>query len=133
RDPAGGGGRRALCAGAAGVLAGRRLPWPDRGPGPAAGAVADGWRGRLHPGARLLAAPPRRALNPAARAIHRYERVESTQLIARQLADGGAADGTVVVAAEQTGGRGRRGNAFYSPPGGLYVSIVLRPELPAAR
>lgn len=53
----------------------------------------------------------------------------STQALARQLADEGAAEGTVVVAAEQTAGRGRLGNAFFSPPGGLYCSIVLRPRL----
>jgi len=59
--------------------------------------------------------------------------VDSTQTIARRLAAEGAAHGTVVVAAEQTQGRGRRGNSFYSPPGGLYVSIVLRPDLPPSR
>ncbi len=35
------------------------------------------------------------------------------------------------MAEEQTGGRGRAGNAFFSPRGGLYVSIVLRPPLAA--
>jgi BirA family biotin operon repressor/biotin-[acetyl-CoA-carboxylase] ligase len=35
------------------------------------------------------------------------------------------------VAEEQTGGRGRAGSAFFSPRGGLYVSIVLRPRLAA--
>lgn len=37
-------------------------------------------------------------------------------------------EGLVVVAAEQTGGRGRRGHTWFSPPGsGLYVSVVLAP------
>lgn len=55
--------------------------------------------------------------------------MESTQTIARQLAHDGAAEGTVVVAREQTGGRGRLGNSFFSPPGGLYLSLLLRPTL----
>jgi BirA family biotin operon repressor/biotin-[acetyl-CoA-carboxylase] ligase len=55
--------------------------------------------------------------------------VESTQPIARQLAEEGASEGTTVVAAEQTGGRGRLGNSFFSPPGGLYASVVLRPRI----
>jgi BirA family transcriptional regulator, biotin operon repressor / biotin---[acetyl-CoA-carboxylase] ligase len=38
-----------------------------------------------------------------------------------------------VLAEEQTGGRGRLGNSFFSPPGGLYASIVLRPTVEPAR
>ena len=34
------------------------------------------------------------------------------------------------MAAQQTAGRGRLGNSFFSPPGGLYASLVLRPSLP---
>lgn len=42
--------------------------------------------------------------------------------------------GTVAVADEQTGGRGRRGRTFQSPPGvGIYLSALVRPELPPAR
>src|SRR5262245_61352806 len=45
----------------------------------------------------------------------------------------GATDGPVVVADEQTAGRGRRGHAWRSPPGaGLYMSMVLRPGHDAA-
>lgn len=45
----------------------------------------------------------------------------------------GAAEGTVVVADEQTAGRGRRGHEWQSPPGaGLYLSIVFRPRHDAA-
>ncbi len=58
----------------------------------------------------------------------RYLSLPSTQSAARKLADGGAAEGTVVVAAEQTAGRGRAGRSFHSPSGGLYFSIVLRPS-----
>ena len=42
-----------------------------------------------------------------------------------------AADGLAVAAGEQTGGRGRRGRSFVSPPGkGLYLSVLLRPDCP---
>jgi BirA family biotin operon repressor/biotin-[acetyl-CoA-carboxylase] ligase len=55
---------------------------------------------------------------------------ESTNGLAAQLARQGAPHGTVVVAEHQTGGRGRRGRSFVSPPGtGIYMSVVLRPTL----
>ena len=55
--------------------------------------------------------------------------VDSTNTCAKKLAADGARDGTVVIAEQQTAGRGRRGNSFYSPPkSGLYMSVVLRPE-----
>ena len=51
-------------------------------------------------------------------------------LAARELANAGAPEGTVVLAATQTAGRGRKGRSFYSPAGtGVYVSILLRPDL----
>ena len=40
----------------------------------------------------------------------------------------GAPAGTAVLAAEQTGGRGSRGNLWISPVGGLWLSVLLRPE-----
>lgn len=47
--------------------------------------------------------------------------------VARQEAENGAPHGLIVVADEQTGGQGRRGRRWVSPPGNLYVTIVLRP------
>jgi BirA family biotin operon repressor/biotin-[acetyl-CoA-carboxylase] ligase len=59
--------------------------------------------------------------------------VGSTNDEAARLADNGAPEGTVVWAREQTGGRGRRGRRWVSPPGNLYTSTILRPNCPAAR
>jgi BirA family biotin operon repressor/biotin-[acetyl-CoA-carboxylase] ligase len=57
--------------------------------------------------------------------------VDSTNNYAKKLADQGAPHGTAVLSDHQTGGRGRRGNSFLSPAGkGLYLSVLLRPELP---
>jgi BirA family biotin operon repressor/biotin-[acetyl-CoA-carboxylase] ligase len=53
----------------------------------------------------------------------------STQDLARELAQAGAADGTVVLAGRQTAGRGRLGRSFISPRGGLYFTVILRPAL----
>ena len=58
----------------------------------------------------------------------------STNDDARALAAAGCAAGTMVLADTQTAGRGRRGRAWESPPGeNLYLSLVLRPELPPQR
>ena len=66
--------------------------------------------------------------------IHRYETVTSTNDVARELATGGAVEGTVVVSAEQTKGRGSRGRVWLSPPGvNLLVSVILRPRIPRNR
>src|SRR5262245_7156801 len=60
--------------------------------------------------------------------IHRFEELPSTNDEARRLAEEGAAHGTVVVADVQTAGRGRLGRPWTSPPGGLWFSIIMRPE-----
>ena len=54
----------------------------------------------------------------------------STNSDLKLLAQQGAPAGTVLVAGQQTGGRGRRGRSFFSPPGtGVYISLLLRPQL----
>lgn len=59
------------------------------------------------------------------------ERVDSTNTRLKGLAGQGAPEGSVLLAEEQTGGRGTRGRTFYSPRGrGLYLSLLLRPDLP---
>lgn len=65
----------------------------------------------------------------AKQAIVRYPEAASTNSLALELGHQGAAHGTVVVAGRQTGGRGRVGRCFVSPPGGLYMSVILRPDL----
>ena len=60
-----------------------------------------------------------------------FEELDSTNAKARQLAEEGAADGTVVIADRQSAGRGRLGRRWESPPSvNLYCSILLRPQIP---
>lgn len=56
----------------------------------------------------------------------------STNADAAALARAGASHGTAVLASRQTEGRGRLGRAWESPPGGVYVSGLLRPSVPPA-
>ncbi|MBB3109317.1 BirA family biotin operon repressor/biotin-[acetyl-CoA-carboxylase] ligase [Paenibacillus phyllosphaerae] len=63
--------------------------------------------------------------------IKLFESVDSTQNIAHRLAEEGAPSGTLVIAEQQTSGRGRMGRQWVSPSGkGIYMSMVLRPDLP---
>ena len=62
------------------------------------------------------------------RLLH-YDRIGSTNDEAKALARDGAANGTTVWADEQTSGRGRRGRRWVSPPGNLYLSLLLRPSV----
>ena len=59
--------------------------------------------------------------------------VTSTNRLLKELAKEGAPEGTVLMASSQTEGRGRLGRTFYSPDGtGLYMSVLLRPTVPAS-
>lgn len=64
--------------------------------------------------------------------IHRHATLPSTQDLLHRMAEDGAPDGTVVVAAEQEGGRGQRGRTWHSPLGGLWMSVLVRPKGAAA-
>ena len=58
------------------------------------------------------------------------ETVDSTNTYARRLAEEGAADGTLVLAEEQTGGKGRRGRNWSSPRGEqIAMTLLLRPKI----
>jgi BirA family biotin operon repressor/biotin-[acetyl-CoA-carboxylase] ligase len=65
------------------------------------------------------------------RNLRLYDVVDSTQTIAKQLAAEGAPEGTVVIAEQQTAGRGRMGRAWHSPKGkGIWMSLLLKPRIP---
>ena len=59
--------------------------------------------------------------------------VTSTNTLLKEAAAKGAPEGTVIIAAEQTEGRGRFNRKFVSPVSGLYMSILLRPSIPAEK
>ena len=70
----------------------------------------------------------RRYLTSSGVSVTVFDEVDSTNRIALELADGGAPEGTAIVAASQTAGRGRLGRSFYSPTGsGIYISVILTP------
>ncbi|MBI5546227.1 MAG: biotin--[acetyl-CoA-carboxylase] ligase [Deltaproteobacteria bacterium] len=68
------------------------------------------------------------------RALRYFDETTSTSEIAWRAAEEGAPHGLVVIADQQTRGRGRHGRTWLSPPGvNLYLSLVLRPDVPPAR
>ncbi|MDD6666842.1 MAG: biotin--[acetyl-CoA-carboxylase] ligase [Lachnospiraceae bacterium] len=66
--------------------------------------------------------------SPSSFHIKVYPEIDSTNQEGKRLAIAGAESGTVILADQQTAGRGRRSNAFASPAGGLYFSLLLRPD-----
>ena len=69
---------------------------------------------------------------PAIRRVIHLDTIDSTNNLARQLASEGAAAIVLVSADEQTQGRGRRGRAWFTPPGtALAMSLLTRPAIPA--
>ena len=59
--------------------------------------------------------------------------IDSTNTYLKSTAEKGEKDGSVVIAETQTAGRGRLGRHFYSDKGGLYMSILIRPDMPTER
>ena len=72
-------------------------------------------------------------LDPIGWTVHRLGAVDSTMTPARASARNGGSDRTVFLAREQIGGHGRHGRPWYSPPGNLYFTAVLCPDLPPRR
>lgn len=70
---------------------------------------------------------------PGVTQVLRLEKTNSTQNVAKSLAAEGAPAGTLVWAREQTQGRGRLDRSWSSPAGGLYFSLILRPDWPPDR
>ena len=96
-----------------------------------------------HLGYQLVAIPDR--LLPAlilnslktkliGRKIFHYPKTTSSNDEAEKLARMGEHEGAVIIAEEQTSGKGRVGRVWHSPKGkGIYLSVILRPQLPPAR
>ncbi len=64
------------------------------------------------------------------RFIHHFESVTSTQQHAHDKAKEGALEGTIIVAEQQTAGKGRLGRSWHSPKGsGIWCSMVIRPAI----
>jgi len=73
---------------------------------------------------------------PSAYTLIKLDCVDSTNAEAKRqaiLGEVAAPDGTLVWAKEQTEGRGRRMRTWFSPPGNLYCSLVLRPDITLKR
>lgn len=63
--------------------------------------------------------------------IHIFSETDSTNIQAFKIASAGAAEGSIVIAESQTGGKGRLGRKWESPSGkNLYLSIIVRPKIP---
>lgn len=61
--------------------------------------------------------------------LHFYEEIESTNDTAKQFVENDAKEGTVIIASQQTAGRTRKHADWVSPEGGIYMTIILRPEV----
>ena len=67
--------------------------------------------------------------NPWREKAQYFDNITSTNDVLKQLAAQGAPEGTSLIAGSQSGGRGRMGRSFLSPPeAGIYMSVLLRPQ-----
>ena len=60
-----------------------------------------------------------------------HDQLPSTAELIRERAEAGEGDRLAVLARQQTAGRGTHGRSWVSPPGNLYLSVLLRPQIPA--
>lgn len=64
------------------------------------------------------------------RNVFSYDEVTSTNTVAKQLADEGEAEGTLIVSDKQNQGKGRRGRCWESPKGtGVFMTVILKPQM----
>jgi len=99
-------------------------------------------RGELFTGYRLTRVPdillpqlirPRLRTHTLGRSLYHFYTVDSTNAFALRLLSHGRSvpDGTLILSETQTAGRGRMGRSWHSEPGsGLYLSLVIRPQVP---
>jgi BirA family biotin operon repressor/biotin-[acetyl-CoA-carboxylase] ligase len=83
---------------------------------------------------KLYAAEVRNGLQTrliGSKVVH-FETTTSTNTVARQLAEDGAEEGTVVMTETQTHGKGRLGRQWVTQPGGAWLSVVLKPAIDPA-
>jgi len=64
--------------------------------------------------------------------IHHFKETGSTMVVARELAKKGVEEGTIVIAESQILGRGRLSREWFSPRGGIYFTIILKPKISPA-
>lgn len=70
--------------------------------------------------------------NYIGRKIYYFPKLESTNIIAKEKAthkEEGVNEGTIVIAERQSAGKGRLGRKWFSPTGGIWLSIILYPQL----
>jgi BirA family biotin operon repressor/biotin-[acetyl-CoA-carboxylase] ligase len=68
---------------------------------------------------------------PLGKRIHHFFKIDSTNSVAMKLGEQGEPHGAVVIAEEQTAGRGRAGHSWHSEKtNGIYMTVLLRPPLP---
>lgn len=65
--------------------------------------------------------------------IHYFKEVDSTNEVAKYLAEEGAEEGVAVIAETQNRGKASRGKTWISPPGGVWMTIILRPDIPPSK
>ncbi|MGN0982787.1 MAG: biotin--[acetyl-CoA-carboxylase] ligase [Candidatus Limivicinus sp.] len=90
---------------------------------------------RLSPRSDVLSvAGVKKYLKDQSLSLQVVDRVDSTNNAIKRMAAEGAPQGRVLIANEQSAGRGRMGRSFFSPPGtGIYMSLLLRPHTDAQR